>query len=198
MPDAAHQWAPLSPAEVGTLFATADFDWWLAGGHALDFFANATWREHEDIDVLILRPELPALLAHLDEWDIAFADPPGTLRMRLPGETGSSAHDFWLKRRGSACWQLQVMVDDAAGVFWQSRRNPKLTRNRQAIGWRHPSGLPCLAAEIQLFYKAKAPRPKDEADFAKIVMLLSIEQRSWLTDAITHTYGAEHSWLSAL
>jgi hypothetical protein len=63
--------------------------------------------------------------------------------------------------------------------------------------WCRPSGIPYLTPEIRLFYKAKSPRPKDQADFDATLPLLSAAQRRWLTDTITATQGS-HSWLNRL
>jgi len=50
---------------------------------------------------------------------------------------------------------------------------------------------------VQLFYKAKEPRPKDETDLAATLPVLTDDQRHWLVDAIALAYGA-HPWVSRL
>jgi hypothetical protein len=57
--------------------------------------------------------------------------------------------------------------------------------------------LPYLAPEIQLLYKSKAPRPRDEVDFAEIGPLLNSGARSWLHGAITRV-NPDHHWLRLL
>jgi hypothetical protein len=54
-----------------------------------------------------------------------------------------------------------------------------------------------LAPEILLFYKAKAPRAKDEVDFTAMLPLLAAGQRRWLVHAISDTYG-DHPWMARL
>jgi hypothetical protein len=56
-------------------------------------------------------------------------------------------------------------------------------------------GVTYLAPEIQLFYKAKGLRPKDEQDFEKTLPILTGPQRTWLRDAIVLTHG-DHPWLA--
>jgi len=56
-------------------------------------------------------------------------------------------------------------------------------------------GIPYLTPEIQLFYKARGLRPKDETDFAAVLPVLTEAQRHWLADALARVYG-EHPWLS--
>jgi len=45
-------------------------------------------------------------------------------------------------------------------------------------------GLPYLAPEIQLLYKSKDRRQRDDADFAVIEPLLPVDARRWLQDVL--------------
>ena len=51
--------------------------------------------------------------------------------------------------------------------------------------------------EVQLLFKAKTVRAKDERDFADAVPLLDDAQRQWLRDALQVAHP-EHQWLSRL
>lgn len=57
--------------------------------------------------------------------------------------------------------------------------------------------MPCLAPEVQLFYKAKESRPKDEADLDAALPTLTRHQRLWLVHAVTQVYGP-HPWADRL
>lgn len=59
------------------------------------------------------------------------------------------------------------------------------------------AGIPFLAPDVQLYYKANAPRPKDEEDFDAALPLLTEQRRRWLADAITKSYGP-HPWSKRL
>jgi hypothetical protein len=48
-----------------------------------------------------------------------------------------------------------------------------------------------------LLYKAKATRPKDEADLAAAAPLLTREQRDWLIEALREIHPG-HAWIGAL
>jgi hypothetical protein len=89
------------------------------------------------------------------------------------------------------------MLDEAEGGDWISWRNSGVRRAIERIGERSEAGIPYLAPEIQLFYKADRPRPKDEEDFAAALPLLDPAQRQWLTDAITTAYGTR-PWTPSL
>ena len=192
-------WAPLSPEEVARVFRGAPFAWWLAGGYAIERFVGRPLRPHGDIDVLVLRPDQAALRRHLADWDCWAADPPGRLRPWPVGETlAEPIHDIWCRRAPDSPWALQLMLDESEGGNWRSRRNPAISRPLAELGAPDAEGIPVLAPEIQLFYKAKAPRPKDELDFAVAAPLLSPSQSAWLRWAIETTHGPAHPWLEQL
>ncbi len=58
-------------------------------------------------------------------------------------------------------------------------------------------GIPVLRPEGVLLYKAKACRPKDQADFATCLPHLSTDARAWLSEALEVVYPG-HPWLRAL
>jgi hypothetical protein len=86
------------------------------------------------------------------------------------------------------------MLDESVGNEWVSRRDPRIRRPISSLGITNAEGVPYLAPEVQLFYKAKQPRPKDEIDFAAVLPHLSSEQREWLSVSIRTSYGDEHPW----
>jgi hypothetical protein len=90
------------------------------------------------------------------------------------------------------------MLDDGDERHWRSRRNGLVTRTIDEMGFRSPDGIPVLAPEIELFYKAKAPRSKDWLDFTKVLPRLTIGQMTWLRDTIVIAYGEDNSWLIEL
>ena len=194
-------WQPLTPAGVARLFAGATFPWWIAGGYAIEVAAGRPLRWHGDIDVLLLRRDHLAARHLLRAWDCWVADPPGTLHPWPPGESlPAIAHDVWCRHHRGAPWRLQLMLDEADGDQRVSRRDPSLslTRSLATLGWRDARGIPYLAPEIQLLYKAKAPRPRDEQDLAAALPILTPAQRQWLHDAIVRSLGPDHPWLATL
>ena len=191
-------WEPMSPAAAASLFGTAGVPWWIAGGYALSLVAGRSWRDHADLDVLVLRRDQLAVREVLAGWELWAADPPGTLRAWLPGEVlGPSVHDVWCRPDAGAAWQLQVMLDSSSGGFWVSRRNPDVRFPVAALGIP-VDGVPCLRPEAQLFYKAGSPRDKDTQDFFEVRGLLDEPARRWLASAIAGTHSPRHPWLAFL
>ena len=98
---------------------------------------------------------------------------------------------------GASLWVMQLLLDESADGFWVFRRQPDI---RLALGMairRTPSGLPYLSPEIQLLYKAKDPRPRDQADFDHIAPRLDPGSRAWLTDALARM-NPSHAWMRDL
>jgi hypothetical protein len=89
------------------------------------------------------------------------------------------------------------MIADTNDEHWLFRRDARLFRPLTTIGLRTADSIPYLAPEIQLLYKAKKSRPKDEADFASTLPYLNRESRQWLAQALTIVHP-NHPWLVPL
>jgi hypothetical protein len=191
-------WEPTTPTAVARLFAQLGPPWWLAGGYAIELAVGRPLREHSDIDVLVLRRDHLAVQQALRGWEWWAADPPGVLRPWRPQEVlHAGVDDIWCRPAHDQPWQVQVMLGESSGQDWVSRRNPRLRRPIAALGHTSVDGIPYLAPEIQLFYKAKDPRPKDEHDFTHTLTVLSAMQRDWLRAALADTYR-DHPWQRSL
>ncbi|HEY2552614.1 MAG TPA: amino acid transporter [Streptosporangiaceae bacterium] len=191
-------WEPLSLDRVATIFSAAGVPWWIAGGYAIELAVGRPFREHEDIDVLLLRPDQLAVQDVLPSWQWHAADPPGVLRPWQRGELlPAHVHDIWCRPGPAEPWQVQVMLDEADGARWVSRHSAALRRSASQIGAVSADGVPYLRPEIQLFYKAHKRRPKDELDFTAVIGVLDDDQRRWLSAAISLAYGP-HPWLERI
>jgi hypothetical protein len=192
-------WRPLTVDDVAALFADAVFPWWIAGGIALELAVGQHIRSHSDIDVLILRPHHLAARQLLADWDCWAADPPGTLRPWAVGsELADAVHDVWCREEPNGDWRLQLMLDETVGDVWLSRRDQAIQAPLRSLTRTTRDGIPYLAPHVQLYYKAKRPREKDELDFKAVIEAgISLDKR-WLRDAIAHSYGTHHPWLRLL
>ncbi|MEX1102724.1 MAG: amino acid transporter [Dehalococcoidia bacterium] len=190
-------WDPLTPAEVGELLRGIEAPWWIAGGYAIEAFAGRELREHGDVDVGLLRRDQLAVQRTLDGWELHAADPPGTLRPWLPGEHLPRAiHDIWVREDGDGPWRFQLMLDESEGEEWVFRRDTRVRRELGALTWKRDP-LSYIAPEVQLLYKSKGLRAKDQVDFAAAEPVLSDRQRAWLRDAL-ELVEPGHPWLAAL
>lgn len=188
----------MSPETVAGLFSQLTMPWWIAGGYAIELFVGHALRSHGDIDVLLLRRDQQKVHEVLDGWDIQAADPPGTLRPWHAGEwLPVGIQDIWCREHSDAPWRIQVMLDEADGDEWRSRRDARIRRPISSLGLLAEHGTPFLAPEVQLFYKSKRKLPKDEIDFAAALPLLDSDARRWLDEALAVT-APSHPWRTAL
>jgi GNAT superfamily N-acetyltransferase len=197
--NASHVWAPLSIQEIRDVFLPADFPWWIGGGYAIELAVGRAFREHEDIDVLVLRMDQSRVRRFLTGWECWAADPPGHLREWPPDEElRFGVHDVWCRVPGETPWCFSLMLDESDGHTWHSRRDTRVSKPLRELTRYGADGLRYLVPDVQLYYKAKNTRPKDELDFEVALPLLDSEQRTWLRHAITLTYGVSHPWLSRI
>lgn len=182
-------WDAMPPRAVASLFRTYPGRWWIAGGWALDLFLGHPTRLHGDTDVLVLQRDLEHIHTTLPGWIIMVADPPGTLRTWLPGETlPVGVRDIWCRPSGAETWRLQLMVIRAEGNRWFFPRDPRISGNLDDLGDVRER-IPILAPQVQLLYKACAPhRPRDEADLRRMIPRLPAERQRWLRQAVELLY----------
>jgi len=192
-------WAPLAPDEVKALLADLPLRWWIAGGWAIELFLGRRTRPHGDTDVVIRRRDQGIVQDYLSGWDLYKTHQPG-LKPWPHGEyLGPGVNDIWCRRTPESPWCLQLMLLDTIGDSWVFRRDPTITGPLDAIGRVTSSGLPFLAPEIQLLYKAKTSvLEKNEADFQAACPQLAPDARDWLRRCLVRCFPGGHPWIDRL
>jgi hypothetical protein len=90
------------------------------------------------------------------------------------------------------------MLADVVGDRWVYRRDHRITRPLTELTRRSAQGIPYLAPDVQLLFKARTnPRPKDEHDYAVALPLLDAASRQWLTAALG-ICAPEHPWVLSI
>ena len=190
-------WQPLTIEEVRERFAPAGVPWWIAGGQAIDLFLGRTTRPHDDIDIEMFRKDRERLFDVFPGWDLHAVGHGGL----VPWEAGSvlAPHVFGIWGRPSADepWAIEVMLADGDETAWRFRRDPDIELSGDRLVRRSPSGVPYCTPEVQLLYKSKMARPKDDADMARVLHRMSTSQRRWLADAMMRT-DPDHPWIALL
>jgi hypothetical protein len=92
-------------------------------------------------------------------------------------------HQCWVLDRRAAKWRLDVMLEPGDRDTWVYRRAPAIVGPRDSFVLRDVTGIPFLAPQAVLLFKA-ASRAKDDADFENVLPHLSQDARTWLRDAL--------------
>ena len=189
---ASDQWAAWTPEETAEYFGASGVRWWLSGGVALERWHGEPIREHANIDVSTLLPDVRALAAALPSHVSAWARmPEGLVPLAdLPEDADIQKVDIHDDERGA--WVLRINVEDGAPKAWVYRRDPRLM-----LPWDKAvldvDGIPTGAPAVQLLWKALRPRPVDDLDKDAILPKLSDEERAWLETALLRIHP-HSSW----
>jgi hypothetical protein len=186
-------WLAVSPTDAAAWLAPLTVRWWFAGGWAIDLHAGAQSRPHGDLDVGVLRRDVREVLAKLSSWEVYEAAAGALNRLDLGALPRSGVNSLWCRPAGAAEWRMEILLDDAIDDEWIFRRQPAIRRRLSSLVRHSAQALPYLAPEIQLLYKSRNPRARDEADFRLIAPRLDGAARSWLSDALARTDPA-HAW----
>jgi hypothetical protein len=168
--------------------------WFVAGGWALDLFEGANVRAHADVDIAILRQDQARLFDALPHWSFRKAVDGELLEWRRSEYLQLPVHEIHAQRGDL---HLEFLLNESDQACWLYRRNTAVIVPLERIGTKSPSGVPYLAPEIVLLYKAKAPRAVDEADFRRVAPLLQPSARAWLASALNVCHPG-HAWNKGL
>ncbi len=80
-------------------------------------------------------------------------------------DTLAAGHQTWALDRAAGRWRFDVFREPHHGDVWICRRDARVRRPYADLIRQDGSGLPFLAPEVALLFKAKAVRDKDCADF---------------------------------
>lgn len=180
--------------------AGLDAPWTVAGGYALDLHAGHVARAHDDIDIEIPREAQGQLPDVLRGWRLDASVKGAYQPFRPPLEPPS--HQIHARHPDlPAVLMADLMLTDLSGGLWHYRRDPAITRPLAEARRVGPHGLPYLAPEIVLLFKAgsagREPRSKDQSDFERVLPMLDTAARAWLRGALERTRPG-HGWVEAL
>lgn len=197
--------APGPVAHYAAVMARFPAPWALCGGWALDAWLGRTTREHGDVDISVFATDQRALFEHLRGWqllphgpsvgeDNAAAwdgrrlEPPAHIHARpdtgepLPGDGIAKMEQGFV---------VEFQIDDRSGDDWILSREPRVTIPVRDAVRESAWGVPVVAPEVLLFFKARELRRRDRLDFAAALPHLTRDERGWLRDAIARI---GHPW----
>ncbi|HVE91334.1 MAG TPA: hypothetical protein VNE62_03390 [Actinomycetota bacterium] len=179
-----------------------DRPWWIGGGWAVDAAVGRKTREHHDIDLIVLREDLPTLSEHLHGWDVRIAEPAGQFVRWDGAGLKPSENCLWARPEDEfdLSWQdfmlapgyVEFLIEQTEDELWRYRRQPSITLPLAELG---PRGT-FLPLHVALLYKSKEPRLADQ-DFEVAKRLLTRRSRQWLRKALMIA-DSEHQWLQEL
>lgn len=192
-------WHPLLPEEICELFKPLTIPWWIAGGWAIDLFLGKKTREHLDIDVQILRKDQLIIQEFLDNWDLYKTNQPRLKPWKRDEFLQLGVNSIWCRKIPETSWKMQILFLDSEGDEWFYRRKPSIRGFISEIGMKTSSGIPYLAPEIQLLFKAqREPAQKDKQDFHSVLLFLEKNKLLWLKKSILVQFGKNHSWIEEI
>jgi hypothetical protein len=146
--------------------------WFVSGGWAIDLFLDRVTRTHSDIEIGIYRRQQDALWRQLPGWSFekAILAPAGEKSHRWePWERDEELRPPVHQIRATAPTGdpagIDFLLNERTDTHWVFRRHPDLQRPVEEVAIISSLGIPILAPEIQLLFKAKQTRAKDQADF---------------------------------
>lgn len=193
----AGSWRGLHPIDAANLLASSEAPWWIAGGWALELFRGTFPRPHGDLDVGMLRRDVSGVLHSFSTWEVFEAKDGRLTRLFAGCVPAPDVHSVWCRPTAADPWMIELMFDEADGDTWVYRRDPRIRRPMSLVVRHTQDTPPYLAPEIQLLYKSKGARERDDVDFAQTWPLLAADARRWLHDALELT-APDHKWIAVL
>ena len=190
-----HTWEPIAVSEVFSVLDGAPFRWWISGGNALELHLKQRWRSHDDMDVGIVRDEAGLVYSWLSGWDL-WAASSGEL-VPWHGEplvVEREQNNVWARRVGERHWSIDFTVGSGDAAEWINRRNPAIRRGWDTAVLVDADHVPYLAPDIQLLFKSKNVRPKDDEDARQVIPSLTDDERRFLYDNL----APGHHWRQLL
>lgn len=187
------------PEQAAAALEGVSAPWALAGGWALDLWLGEQTRDHEDLEITVPRVFFAEIQARLEGLGLRlFNVDDGETVALAPGEPPSPrGFQTWAMDPAVNGWRMDVFCEPGDAHTWIYRRTGALSVARAWASGRTTAGIPYVAPQIVLLFKAKASRAKDEADFAKIAPRLSPEARDWLAASLQIT-NPGHAWIERL
>jgi hypothetical protein len=173
--------------------------WAVAGGWALDLWLGKQTREHEDIEITVPALFFPEVQARLEARGLKlFSNVNGEVVALQPGEArGPEGFQTWVTDPAAQAWILDIFREPGDAETWIYRRTGELSAPRTWASGRTAAGIPYVAPQVVLLFKAKPMRDKDLADFARIAPMLPPDDRAWLAASLSLIQPG-HPWIERL
>jgi hypothetical protein len=191
------RWDAWRPEEIARRLAGVTAPWYVAAGWSIDLFLGRQTREHEDLEVAVPHTRFAEVAAALPDLDLFVIGDGMAWPLATAGIEFEREHQTWAREPASGHWRLDIFREPSVDGQWVCRRDERIRLPYDRVIARTEAGIPYCRPEISLLFKAKAGRPKDEADFANVAPHLDGDSRRWLADALRRVHP-DHHWLAEL
>ena len=196
VPDVA-LWEAWRPEEITRRLSEVRAPWYVAAGWSIDLFLGRETRAHEDLEIAVPHARFGEVAAALPGMEMFVIGDGMAWPLATAGAEFEKEHQTWIREPESGLWRVDVFREPSADGQWVCRRDERIRLPYDRIIRHTKTGIPYCRPEISLLFKAKAFRPKDEADFANILPHLDDVSRNWLADAL-RIANPDHRWLRDL
>ena len=188
--------ASWTPRTVAQHLAGLSTPWCVAAGWAVDLFLGTQTRPHGDIEVALPATDFPLLRSRFPGYPFD-AVSSGHIWEDAAPSVLAATFQTWLRDPATGNYLMDVVREPHDGATWICRRDETIRLPYADIIQHTPDGIPYLAPELVLLFKAKHARPKDQTDFDNVVPNLSNAQRKTLAELLAHVHPG-HAWLADL
>ncbi|WP_405195057.1 nucleotidyltransferase domain-containing protein [Streptomyces anulatus] len=185
-----------TPGEIAQRLAGIGTPWCVAAGWALDLFRGRQTRDHGDIEIAIPEAGFPEVRARFPGY-VFDAVGGGRVWEDASPEELAAVHQTWLRDPATGNYVLDVFREPHDGDTWICRRDETIRLPYREIVHHTRDGIPYLAPELVLLFKAKHTRPKDRRDFDATVPHLTGARRAALAELLARVHPG-HVWLTDL
>ncbi|MFF6875673.1 nucleotidyltransferase domain-containing protein [Streptomyces sp. NPDC012474] len=185
-----------TPSEVAQQLAGIGTPWCVAAGWALDLFRGRQTRAHGDMEIAIPAASFPEVRYRFPGY-VFDAAGSGRIWEDATPEVLVAVHQTWLRDPATGNYLLDVFREPHDGDTWICRRDERIRLPYSDIIHHTQDGIPHLAPELVLLFKAKHARRKDQSDFDETVPHMSPAQRSTLAELLDRVHPG-HPWIADL
>ncbi len=186
-------WDPWTPRQLADRLAGLDVPWCVTAGWGIDLFLGRQTREHEDLEVAIPDTAFPVVRDRLADVEFVVA---GEGLWELSAASLAAHFQTW-GRDSRGAFVVDLFRDVHDGDTWICKRETSIRRPYAELVRRTDDGIPYMAPEVVLLFKAKHAREKDVADLERCLPLLTDGEVAWLADGIARIHPG-HDWLARL
>lgn len=201
--------------------SNAQFQWAICGGYAISLYMDKDIRVHGDIDVCVFEKDRNRVLKYMLNagWNVYEFRGMGKLRKLNPITASDAGRNLMCLKED--CRLVKFYPCEEKGMMYYEFLHDGINKcdyiellfNREEDGEfvfdadkgikreigkaiMYRDGVPYLAPEIVLLYKAAQPdRNENRIDFESAYPHMDDEQKAWLMQSIKKLYPEGHKWL---